>query len=107
MTFAKGHLYESTGLYGHSTVRILDPDTANVLESIDMNGKLFGEGMQFVNDKMGGKLIQITWKSRKGFVYNATNLDLIREFTFTTTNNQGWGIALDDCRHELIVTDGT
>jgi glutamine cyclotransferase len=100
---ATDKLYESTGLYGHSSVRILDPKTSAVIQKIPMAATLFGEGMAF----LGGQLLQITWKSRKGFIYNAKDLSLIRQFTYTTTTNQGWGITHDECRNELIVSDGS
>jgi glutaminyl-peptide cyclotransferase len=104
LTYANGVLYESTGLYGKSTVRILDPNTADVVKSVSIPGQVFGEGMTYYDTD---KLIQVTWKSRRGFIYNATNLDKIQEFSFTTTKNEGWGITLDGCRNELIVSDGS
>jgi glutamine cyclotransferase len=103
LTFYHGRLWESTGLYGHSTVRVLDPTTIEVKKSLDMDPKLFGEGMTFYK----GNLVQITWKKQKGFVYNATSLETIDEFTFHTTRNEGWGITWDRCEEELIVTDGS
>jgi glutamine cyclotransferase len=103
LTYANGHLYESTGLYGQSTVRILDPNTANVIKKMPMEGGLFGEGMAFINDE----LIQITWKSRKGFVYEPDTLEVKKIYTFQTTLNEGWGITFDECRNEIIVTDGS
>jgi glutamine cyclotransferase len=84
-------------------VRILDPDTAEVKKKVTMNGKLFGEGMAFVN----GTLVQITWKSRQGFFYDADTLETIREFRYTTTRNEGWGITWDACKNEYIVSDGS
>lgn len=53
------------------------------------------------------KLIQITWKSQRGFVYNISNLEQIDKFKFSTTMNEGWGITWDRCNDELIVTDGS
>jgi glutamine cyclotransferase len=103
LTYAHGTLWESNGLYGKSTVRILDPDTADVIKSVDMPNKLFGEGMAYWRDK----LYQITWKSQKGFIYNATTLEVIDQFKFHTTTNQGWGITWDPCGKEFVVTDGS
>lgn len=103
LTYARNTLWESTGLYGKSTVRILDPDTADVIKSVDMAATLFGEGMAYWQ----GRLYQITWKARKGFIYNATTLDTIKEFEFRTTNGEGWGITWDPCQREFVVTDGS
>ncbi|KAG7346779.1 glutaminyl-tRNA synthetase [Nitzschia inconspicua] len=103
LTYARGQLFESTGLYGQSTIRILDPDTANVLKTVPMDNRLFGEGMAYYKDT----LVQITWKSQKGFIYNMTTLETIHEYQFASTRNEGWGITWDRCKDELIITDGS
>ena len=103
LTYARGELFESTGLYGQSTVRILDKDSANVKKKVGMEPRLFGEGMTFYKDK----LVQITWKSQEGFIYNMDDLQTIDRFRYTTTLNEGWGITWDRCNDELIVTDGS
>jgi glutamine cyclotransferase len=69
-----------------------------------MDSKLFGEGMTWIE---GEKLVQITWKSQRGFIYDANTLDQIDEFNYTTTKKEGWGITWDACQGELIVTDGS
>ena len=104
LTYYNGHLWESTGLRGHSSVRILDPETIEVVKKIDMDATLFGEGITWME---GNKLVQITWKSKRGFIYDADTLEQIDEFTYETTNKEGWGITWDPCKKELIVTDGT
>ena len=68
-----------------------------------MEGKYFGEGMTVWHDK----LVQITWKSHKGFIYDRQTLEMLQDFKFTTTNNEGWGITYDWCKDEFIVTDGS
>jgi len=98
-------LYESTGLYGESKVRKLDPSSSKgeVLQSENIDPKLFGEGMTYWDKK----LVQITWKSKRGFIYDAETLEMIQEFNFQTTQNEGWGITWDWCRDEFVVTDGS
>lgn len=105
LTFANGVLYESTGLFKQSKVRILDPNSSegDVLKSVDINPKLFGEGMTVWHDK----LVQITWKSRRGFIYDIETLEMVQEFKFETTLSEGWGITFDWCKDEFIVTDGS
>ena len=68
LTFADGHLWESTGLYGQSKVRILDPSSGDVIKSIDMDPLFFGEGMTYWDEK----LVQITWKIQQGYIYDST-----------------------------------
>ena len=53
------------------------------------------------------KLIQITWKEHKGFIYDANTLEQLKEFNFKTTRQEGWGICLDEHSNEFIVSDGS
>ena len=96
-------IYDSFKPKGKSTVRILDPDYATVQTKVSIEKKYFAEGLAYYKDT----LVQVTWKSHQGFVYNITNLEKIDEFTFKTTLNEGWGITWDRCKDELIVTDGS
>lgn len=68
-----------------------------------MPAEVFGEGMAYWR----GLLFQITWRSQKGFVYDATTLEVVDEFQFQTTTGQGWGITWDPCQGEFVVTDGS
>ena len=110
LTYSKkdGILYESNGLYGRSKVCQLNPDTGITRQCVEMEQKYFAEGMQVYKDSSGEeKLIQLTWKSQKGFIRNINTLQVIQEFEFTTTKNEGWGIAYNDIQHEFIVSDGS
>lgn len=93
-----GILYESTGLNGKSTVKKIDLKTGKVIKSRNMQDKFFGEGLTIVNDK----IIQITWRSKTGFVYNKESLEILRTFSYKT---QGWGITYDG--KYLILSDGS
>src|SRR5690606_17349481 len=61
--------------------------------------KYFGEGITFFNDK----LYVLTWKSRVGFVYDATTFKKIREFPLPAA--EGWGMTHDSA--SLIMSDGS
>lgn len=93
-----GVLYEGTGLYGSSTLRQVDLETGNVLQTRVLSDGFFGEGITI----FGGKIIQLTWLSNKGFVYDKHSFDLIEEFGYST---EGWGITTDGI--QLIMSDGT
>jgi glutamine cyclotransferase len=93
-----GILYESTGLKGKSTVKKIDLKTGKVIKSRNMQDKFFGEGLTIVNDK----IIQITWRSKTGFVYDKDSLEILRTFSYKT---QGWGITYDG--KYLILSDGS
>jgi len=109
LTYADGVLYESTGLYGQSKIRQLDPNTGAVLNNVQINKKIFGEGMTYMDTSSedGPVLVQITWKAKKGFVYRADTLEQIREFSYETKTSEGWGITYLPLENELIVSDGS
>lgn len=109
LTYSKSSdiLFESNGLYHKSNICRLDPYTGESLLCKDIESHLFAEGMQVYGHGYDEKLIQITWKSQNGFIYNATTLDRLDEFHFETTKNEGWGICLDEINSEFIVSDGS
>jgi glutaminyl-peptide cyclotransferase len=91
-------LYEGTGLYGSSSLRKVDLKTGKILKIHKLPPAYFGEGITVV----GNRIIQLTWTSRKGFVYEKDSFRSIEEFGYET---EGWGITFDG-RH-LIMSDGT
>jgi glutamine cyclotransferase len=91
-------LYESTGLYGNSTLCRIELDSGKILQTCSLPNQYFGEGITIFGDT----IIQLTWQSHKGFVYNKENFDLLREFTYQT---EGWGITNNGSA--LIMSDGT
>ncbi len=98
LVYVDGHLYESTGLRGQSSLRMVDLDTGRTLQKYDLPEQYFGEGIT----DWGSTLIQITWESHKGFVYDRFTFSLIKTFTY---EGEGWGITHDD--KQLIMSDGT
>jgi len=104
LTYGNGKLYASTGLYGQSKVREISKTNSTVIDNINLSNNYFGEGLAFYKDK----LIQLTWKEQTGFIYKTTpKITLIETFSFTTTNNQGWGIAYNPSKSQFIVSDGS
>jgi glutamine cyclotransferase len=93
-----GVLYEGTGLYGQSSLRKVELETGKVLQEYDLPPQYFGEGVTVWRNK----LIQLTWQSHLGFVYEKETFRQLREFSYST---EGWGITHDGTR--LIMSDGT
>jgi glutaminyl-peptide cyclotransferase len=91
-------LYESTGRNGHSTLRKVKLETGEVLQQERLDPKYFAEGLTDWN----GRLIQLTWRSNLGFVYDATTFRLERTFLYM---GEGWGLTHDGKR--LIMSDGS
>jgi glutamine cyclotransferase len=93
-----GVLYESTGLNGRSTLRKVRLETGEVLQQVPVSRAYFAEGLT----DWDGRLIQLTWTTHVGFVYDLSTLR--RESTFSYTG-EGWGLTHD--AHTLIMSDGT
>lgn len=98
LVFWKGMLIESTGLYGHSSLRKVDLDSGAVRQEVRLPGRYFGEGIAVI----GSRIFQLTWQSHRGFIYNAETLKAEGEFTFA---GEGWGLTSDGSL--LIMSDGT
>jgi glutamine cyclotransferase len=98
LAFDDGILYESTGLLGHSSVRKVDLKTGSVLQILRLPAQLFGEGLTVFGDR----LIQLTWQSGVGLVYDKRSFRLLEEFRY---HGEGWGLTHDG--KLLIMSDGT
>ena len=98
LIYRDGGLYESTGLNGRSSLRRVRLDTGEVLQQTRVDTRYFAEGMT----DWGGTLIQLTYTTNLGFVYNRSTLALEETFTYT---GEGWGLTQDGQR--LIMSDGT
>ncbi len=93
-----GLLYESTGLYGKSSLRRVEAMSGRVLDRRAVDPNLFGEGLA----RVGDRLLQLTWHAGIALVYDLASLELIDEYGF---NGQGWGLAWDGTR--LAMSDGS
>jgi glutamine cyclotransferase len=98
LIFDDGFLYEGTGIRGESTLRKVELEKGEVIKVYPLPAQFFGEGMTLWEDT----LIQLTLRSKVGFVYDKESFHLLREFAYPT---EGWGITHDGMR--LIMSDGT
>ncbi len=98
LLFVDGHLYESTGLNGRSSLRMDDLETGRVLQMATLPAKYFGEGLA----SWGSTLVQLTWQAHIGFVYDRFSFRLLRTFHY---DGEGWGLTED--AKDLILSDGT
>ena len=95
-----GKMYESTGDYSNSSLRITDYKTGKV-EKIHPMGteKIFGEGITILNNK----IYQLTWQSNVVYVYDVANITKpIKTFNWPY---EGWGITNNGT--DLIISDGS
>lgn len=98
LVWYNNQLFESTGETGYSNIRKVDLKTGAVQQKVDIDKKLFGEGITIMNDK----IYQITWQSKIGFVYDVKTMHQTQSFTIDT---EGWGITNDG--KQLIISDGS
>ncbi|MFH1570487.1 MAG: glutaminyl-peptide cyclotransferase [Gemmatimonadota bacterium] len=98
LVYAGGRLYEGTGLYGQSSLREVELETGRVLRERRLEAAYFGEGIALVSDRV----FQLTYRSRRGFVYRLDDFATLADFGYTT---EGWGLAWDGQR--LIMSDGS
>lgn len=100
-----GELYESTGHAAaapssRSLFGVVDLKTGKIRPKVELDkDKYFGEGIVFLN----GKVYQLTYTTRIGFVYDAKTFKKLQEFTFPS--EEGWGMTTDGAY--LVMSDGT
>lgn len=94
----EGLIYESTGHYGESTLRAVDPQTGEVLRAADVPEAYFAEGLE----RVGDRLIQLTWKEEKAFVYDLETFAPVGVFDY---EGEGWGLCYDG--ETLFRSDGS
>lgn len=98
LLYRDGVLYESTGLKGRSTLRKVRLETGEVLQQVKVDSRYFAEGLT----DWRNRLIQLTWETNIGFVYDLATFKQVRTFTYP---GEGWGLTNDGRR--LIMSDGT
>jgi glutamine cyclotransferase len=98
LAYLEGFLYESTGLNGRSSLRKVRLETGEVVQRVDLAPEFFGEGITLIKDQV----VQLTWQSHTGFVYNVRDFRLLRRFSYS---GEGWGLASNG--REIFMSDGT
>ena len=96
--FHEGRMYKSTGQWGESTMRIVDPQTGKTLKRLDFDKKYFVEGSVILD----GKLYILTWTNKLVFVYDAETFEYEKTLGYP---REGWGLTTDG--KQLIASDGS
>ncbi|MCD9576597.1 glutaminyl-peptide cyclotransferase [Flavobacterium soyae] len=100
LEFHDGVLFESTGQKEDSYFRSVDYKTGKVIKQVDLPKEYFGEGITFIN----GKIYQLSWQEKTGFIYDAKTLKLEKTFKYDK-DIEGWGMTHDD--KYIYHSDGT
>lgn len=98
LLWRNGRLYESTGRYEQSTLRLVELETGRVIRRVALGRQYFAEGLAAVGDS----LYQLTWKEGVAFVWDPETLTEIGKLQYS---GEGWGLTSDGRR--LIVSDGS
>jgi glutamine cyclotransferase len=98
LLYIDGHLYESTGINGKSSLREEDVETGRILQFHDVPSQYFAEGLT----DWGTTLVQLTWQSHVALVYDRITFHHLRSFQF---EGEGWGLTHD--AKSLILSDGS
>lgn len=98
LEYRDGFLYEGTGIEGSSMLRKLDLESGKVLQAVALEEQYFGEGITMVNDQ----IVQLTWQSHRGFVYDRASFKMLRMFEYP---GEGWGLTHD--AKQIFMSDGT
>ncbi|MEY2113975.1 glutaminyl-peptide cyclotransferase [Rhodanobacter sp. FW106-PBR-R2A-1-13] len=96
--YKNGYLYESTGQVGQSSVRKVALETGEVVQRHRLPKQYFGEGIVDWKDR----LVQLTWQSGTGFVYDLASFAPQRSFRY---EGEGWALTRDSTH--LYMSDGT
>jgi len=94
-------LYESCGLYGKSTLRVVDAKSKAQLMKVKIDDKYFAEGITILNDK----LYMLLWQQPFVLVFDPLTLQQIDIKFIETFKKEGWGLTTDGIH--LIVSDGS
>jgi glutaminyl-peptide cyclotransferase len=100
-----GQVFESTGspadlIGSRSLIGISDMKTGKFEKKAELDeSKFFGEGIVILN----GKLYQLTYKNKTGFIYDLNSFKQIGKFSYL--NKEGWGLTTNGT--DLIMSDST
>lgn len=89
LAFYNDQLYESTGLYHFSTLRLIDIENGQIQKIRHLPPHLFAEGIAIFDNR----LIQLTWKEKNAIIYDRESFQPINQLTYT---GEGWGLCRDE-----------
>jgi len=98
LEYVDGFFYEGTGLNGQSSIRKVKVETGEVVQRQNVPAEHFGEGITIWKSN----LIELTWRSQVGIVYDLATFKQTRTFPYV---GEGWGLTHDDT--SLIMSDGS
>lgn len=107
LLYADGALLESTGRYGESELRRVDPESGRVMRRVALPSRFFAEGLARVptgDGEGGATLIQLTWREGVALVWDEVTFERMGEHRY---GGEGWGLCYDAAGERLVMSDGT
>lgn len=98
LTVHEGRMYEGTGLYGHSSLRLVDINTGEIDRVAPLDNAYFGEGITVFENR----IYQLTWRNNTVIVYDTDNLNILKTLAY---DGEAWGLTNDGTH--LILSDGS
>lgn len=95
-----GVLYEGTGRYGQSDMRVVEVETGEVSRGVALPDHVFGEGITIVGDRIW----QLTWREEVAFLRDRATLAELDRIPY---QGEGWGLCHDEGRDRLVMSDGS
>jgi len=96
--YLDGMLFESAGMPGASRIVARTPSSAKPLRAINIDPRLFGEGII----DWGDQLISLTWRDGIGLRWKRDTFELIGRFRL---DGEGWGMTRD--AESIYQSDGS
>jgi len=88
LEYYNGTLLESSGLYGSSSIRQVNPTNGEIIRSLQINESLFAEGITVKGDS----IIMLTWKEELALEIDIEDFRIIGNYTY---QGEGWGICFN------------
>jgi glutamine cyclotransferase len=98
-----GRLFESSGGYGRSSLRQVDPTDGTTIAAVALDPSWFAEGITMAETSDGEVLVLITWKEGIASYIDPDTLTEVRRFRY---DGEGWGVCSLDT-DTLVMTDGS
>ena len=95
---SEGKLFESTGLWGQSSLRRVELESGDVLQEVELDPDDFGEGLALWENR----LIQLTYQEHTAYLWDAETFAPLGSFSYS---GEGWGLTHDGRR--LIMSNGS
>ena len=96
LEFFGERLFESTGLYGNSSIREVDLRSGSTIDLVMLDTDTFGEGLTFLDEN---RILQLTWKSEQALIWELDPLRIVDRWKY---EGEGWGVCLLEDGHLAI-----